>query len=147
MEIVQATMADLDEVSKLFNLYRVFYHQKADLDGARNYIKNRMEQKESILFIAKNEHEYVGFTQLYPSFSSISMKKAWILNDLYVVEHARKHGVGELLLHKAKAYAVETGANSISLSTAPDNYAAQRLYEKNGYKKDEDFYHYELTLG
>ena len=74
------------------------------------------------------------------------MKKAWILNDLYVDPEARKQGIGEMLLHKAKDYAIKTGAKSISLSTAPDNYSAQRLYEKNGYKRDSQFYHYELSL-
>ncbi len=74
------------------------------------------------------------------------MKRAWILNDLYVNQEARKQGVGERLLNKAKDYAIETGAISLSLSTAPDNYAAQRLYEKNGYKRDSQFYHYELDV-
>lgn len=74
------------------------------------------------------------------------MAKAWILNDLYVHKDARGKGVAEALLEKAKAYALETSAVSIALSTAPDNFPAQRLYEKHGYKRDEQFYHYELGL-
>ena len=129
-----------------FYKYRMFYEQNADLEGATQYIKERLEKNESVIFVVKNEEEYVGFTQLYPTFSSISMKRAWILNDLYVDEVARKQGVGEMLLGMAKEHAVKTGAKSISLSTAPDNLAAQRLYEKNGYKRDEAFYQYELTI-
>ncbi len=94
----------------------------------------------------KNDGNYIGFTQLYPTFSSISMARAWILNDLYVTKNARKKGVGELLLQKVKEFASETKAKSISLSTAPDNDTAQRLYEKHGYIKDVQFYHYELNL-
>ncbi|MFJ7309769.1 GNAT family N-acetyltransferase [Peribacillus frigoritolerans] len=146
MEIYQATIEDLEGVSNLFNLYRVFYQKSSDMEGAKAYIKKRLESKDSVIFVVKNKQEYIGFTQLYPTFSSISMKRAWILNDLYVAVQARKQGIGELLLHKAKDYAIETGANSISLSTAPDNYSAQGLYEKNGYKRDEQFYHYELSL-
>lgn len=146
MEIYQATIDDLEEVSYLFNLYRIFYQQTSDLEGAKNYIKERIESKDSVIFVVKDEQKYVGFTQLYPTFSSISMKRAWVLNDLYVAAEARKQGIGEMLLHKAKAYAIETGAKSISLSTAPDNYSAQRLYEKNGYLRDSQFYHYELSL-
>ena len=146
MEIFQATFKDLEGVSSLFNLYRMFYQQASDIEGAKTYIKNRLENNESIIFVVKDKNRYVGFTQLYPTFSSISMKRAWILNDLYVDAVARKQGVGELLLQKAKDYAVETEAKSISLSTAPDNYAAQRLYEKNGYVKDSQFYQYELSL-
>jgi ribosomal protein S18 acetylase RimI-like enzyme len=146
MEIFQATIEDLEGVSNLFNLYRIFYQQESDLESAKTYIKERIENKESVLFVVKDKQNYVGFTQLYPAFSSISLKRAWILNDLYVDKKARKQGVGELLLHKAKEYAIETGAKSLSLSTAPDNHSAQRLYEKNGYKRDDQFYHYELDL-
>lgn len=146
MEIYQATIEDLEGVSHLFNSYRLFYNQSSDLEGAMNYIRERLENKDSIIFIVKDNEEYVGFTQLYPTFSSISMKRAWILNDLYVDEQARKLGIGEMLLQKAKEFAIKTGANSISLSTAIDNYTAQRLYEKVGYKRDEQFYQYELSL-
>lgn len=146
MEIYQATIEDLDSVSNLFNLYRVFYQQISDLEGAKTYIKERLESKDSVIFVVKDNQRYIGFTQLYPTFSSISMKRAWILNDLYVDAEARKQGIGEMLLHKAKDYAIETDAKSISLSTAPDNYSAQRLYEKNGYVRDSQFYHYELSL-
>ncbi|UOQ86564.1 GNAT family N-acetyltransferase [Gracilibacillus salinarum] len=146
MEIYQATIADLDGVSDLFNLYRVFYQQTSNVEGAQTYIRQRIENNDSVIFVVKKGQQYLGFTQLYPSFSSISMSKAWILNDLYVDAEARKQGVGELLLHKAKEHAIETGANSISLSTALNNTGAQRLYEKNGYVRDSQFYHYELSL-
>ncbi|MGY3714256.1 N-acetyltransferase family protein [Sutcliffiella cohnii] len=146
MTIYEATKNDVEGVSNLFNLYRVFYNKPFDLEGARSYITERMEKGDSVIFVAKIDDEYVGFTQLYPTFSSISMKKAWILNDLYVDEKARGKGVGEKLLQRAKELAVQTGAKSISLSTALDNYTAQRLYEKNGYERDEHFYQYELSL-
>ena len=146
MKIIQATMEDLEGVSNLFDMYRMFYQQESDLGEARTYIRERIENKDSVIFVVKDQQNYVGFTQLYPTFSSISMQRAWILNDLYVDQKARNQGVGEILLHKAKQYAIETGAKSLSLSTAPDNYSAQRLYEKNGYERDSQFYHYELDL-
>ncbi|MBM7701071.1 GNAT family N-acetyltransferase [Kurthia huakuii] len=146
MEIYQATMEDLEGVSNLFNLYRKFYQKASDLEGAMDYIKERLENKDSVIFIVKNNQEYVGFTQLYPIFSSLSMKRAWILNDLYVEERARKQGIGEMLLKKVKDYAIETGAKNISLSTALDNHKAQKLYKKNGYIRDSQFYQYELSL-
>lgn len=146
LKIYQATIEDLEGISHLFNGYRMFYQQTSDLEGAKTYIKNRLENKDSIIFVVKDKQEYLGFTQLYPTFSSISMKRAWVLNDLYVDTETRNQGIGNMLLHKAKDFAIETGAKSISLETAPDNYAAQRLYEKNGYKRDSQFYHYDLDL-
>jgi GNAT superfamily N-acetyltransferase len=111
MEIFQATIADLDGVANLFNQYRMFYQQASDLDGAMTYIKKRMDNSESVIFVVKDNQKYAGFTQLYPSFSSISMKRVWILNDLYVEEGARKQGIGKMLLQKAKELAIDTGAN------------------------------------
>ncbi|NLP52426.1 GNAT family N-acetyltransferase [Bacillus sp. RO1] len=146
MEIYQATMKDLEGAANLFYMYRTFYQQTPDLEGARAFIKNRLENEDSVIFVAKLNHEYVGFTQLYPTFSSISMKRAWILNDMFVDSKARNHGVGGMLLQKAKEFAIQTGAKSITLETTPDNEGAQRLYVKNGYKKDDQFYHYYLKL-
>ena len=146
MEIYPATVEDLEGTAHLFNLYRIFYNQGSDEKAALAYIKERIENEDSVIFLAKEKETYLGFTQLYPTFSSISMKRAWILNDLYVAEEGRKRGVGQMLLNKAKDFAIETGAKSLSLSTAPDNFSAQRLYEKNGYEKDAEFNHYELDL-
>lgn len=146
MEIYQATSKDLEGVSQLFNKYRIFYKQTSDLEGAKTFIKSHLENEDSVIFVAKTSDEYVGFTQLYPTFSSISMKSAWILNDMFVDAKARKQGVGEKLLQKAQDFARETDAKSITLETTPDNEGAQRLYVRNGYKKDEEFYHYYLEL-
>ncbi|MCG1023487.1 GNAT family N-acetyltransferase [Sutcliffiella horikoshii] len=146
MEIYQATSKDLEGVSQLFNKYRIFYKQISDLEGAKTFIKSRLENEDSVIFVAKISDEDVGFTQLYPTFSSISMKSAWILNDMFVDAKARNQGVGEKLLQKAQDFARETDAKSITLETTPDNEGAQRLYERNGYKKDEEFYHYYLEL-
>ncbi|WP_099303171.1 GNAT family N-acetyltransferase [Bacillus sp. Marseille-P3800] len=146
MKLLRATKDNLTGVSILFNQYRMFYNQVEDISGAESYIRERLQQEDSIIFVMKEGDTYLGFTQLYPTFSSISMKKAWILNDLYVHEEARGKGVAESLLNRAKAFALETEAVSIALSTAPDNLPAQRLYEKLGYERDEQFYHYELNL-
>ena len=146
LEIYQATIEDLEGVSNLFNSYRMFYEQTSDLEGAKGYIKERLENEDSVIFVVKNNQKYVGFTQLYPTFSSIAMRNSWILNDLFIDPEARKQGIGEKLLHKAKDYAIKTGAKTIKLSTAPDNFSAQRLYEKNGYERDSQFNHYELGL-
>lgn len=146
MKVYQATLEDLEGVANLFNLYRIFYKQESDLEAAEAYIKERIKNKESVILVVKDQHNYVGFTQFYPIFSSVSMKRVWILNDLYVEKKFRKQGVAQLLLDKAKEYAIETGAKSISLKTALDNYSAQRLYEKNGYIVDSLFNHYELKL-
>ncbi|RUS47956.1 GNAT family N-acetyltransferase [Cohnella sp. AR92] len=144
----QATVADVEEAAALFDEYRVWYGQASDLEGARRFLLDRFERSESVLYVAvdKAENQYVGFTQLYPSFSSISMKRTWVLNDLFVRKEHRQRGAASLLLQTAKEHAERTRAKGLELSTALDNVRAQRLYESKGYKRDEEFYHYFLSL-
>lgn len=146
--VKQATIEDLEEIVPLFNEYRIFYSQVSDLEGARAFLFDRFVLRESIIFIVKESKsgKLFGFTQLYPSFSSISMKRSWILNDLYVLDEYRKRGVAQLLLDSARIYAKQTNAKGLGLSTAIDNERAQRIYDRNGYKKDKEFYHYYLRL-
>jgi len=146
MEVRLAHLDDLDEVTRLFDRYRMFYAQASDLDAARQFIQMRFQQGDSTIFIALDELRAVGFTQLYPSFSSVSMKRLWILNDLFVEETARRQGIGAQLMQGAESFARQTGAVRITLSTQITNQSAQSLYESRGYVKDEVFYHYSLPL-
>jgi len=92
------------------------------------------------------EEEVLGFTQLYPSFSSVSMKPIWILNDLFVTEKARRRGIGARLLKAARDHARQSGAVRLVLSTGVENAAAKALYEETGWQKDTAFLHFKLEL-
>lgn len=149
MQVInEATINDLEEVVVLFDQYRIFYGQDSDKDNARIFISDRFEHNESVILLARDtaEGELVGFIQMYPSFSSVSMKKLWILNDLFVIDKYRRKGVAQSLLDEAAKYARRTNAKGLELSTAIDNVIAQRLYERNGYEKDELYVHYELEV-
>jgi GNAT superfamily N-acetyltransferase len=146
MEVFQAHIEYLEEVATLFDQYRVFYHQPSDSDAARAFIQERFEKNDSTIFVVRDNSLMVGFTQLFPSLSSVSMKRVWILNDLFVREIHRKKGAAKLLMYAAETFARETGAVRIILSTQISNAAAQALYESLGYRKDENFYHYSLSL-
>ena len=145
MQIVRADVSQVEQVAPLFDRYRQFYGQPSDLNRAAEFLRDRLTNNESIVFLAVAETA-LGFTQLYLSFSSVSLQKVWILNDLFVLPEARNRGVGIALLERAKAWGIETQAKRIGLSTAIDNLAAQSLYEKAGYLKDPAFYHYQLDL-
>lgn len=142
MSIKKATIEDLTSLSELFDSYRVFYQQESNLEGARSFLKERLLNDDSVVFIAYDEGNPVGFVQLYPTFSSVSMKKSWVLNDLFVNAAARKRGFGENLIQKAIGFAEETGAKGLSLETGSDNETAQRLYEKIGFKKESNYFYY-----
>lgn len=145
MIIQKATLNELHSLSELFDLYRVFYEQPSNIDSARTFLRDRLVNEESVVFMAVNENESLGFVQLYPTFSSVSMKRSWILNDLFVKESARKRGVGEKLLQAAITFGESTGAKGVSLETGNENVNAQRLYEKVGFVKESNyFYHYSI---
>jgi GNAT superfamily N-acetyltransferase len=146
MEILLACTEHLEEVSQLFDRYRIFYQQPADLDAARIFMGERLQKGDSQILVAINKKQSIGFTQLYPSFSSVSMKPIWILNDLFVVESDRQQGVAKLLIGAAVDLTRESGAVRLALSTQITNTAAQSLYESLGFSKDQDFYHYALSL-
>ena len=146
--ISQAGLDDLDQIAELFNQYRVFYEQEPDLDGGKSFLRDRMILRDSVIFVGRDvaSNQYVGFCQLYPTFSSISMQRSWILNDLFVVVAYRKLGIGKLLLDEAARYAQQTGSKGLELATSADNTRAQKLYEEQGYQRDEQFYHYFLKV-
>lgn len=144
MEIITATAAQLEQVSRLFDQYRVFYQQASDIDAAKRFIAERIALEESVIFLAMKNGVAIGFTQLYPSFTSVGMARIWILNDLFVHEAHRNKGVAQMLMEHAIDYSKTTGRKKIVLSTAYDNTNAQSLYEKLGFSR-EDFYSYELT--
>ncbi|HEX9068702.1 MAG TPA: GNAT family N-acetyltransferase [Ktedonobacterales bacterium] len=144
--VTLATPDDLDTLAPLFDGYRQFYRQPTDLAAARDFLRERLTRGESVIFLAWRGGNAAGFTQLYPTFSSVSMKRLWILNDLFVVADARRAGVAQALLERARRHAVETGAKGLTLQTARDNIPAQALYESLGWTREQMFYAYNLLV-
>lgn len=147
IEVRQATIFDLDVLVLLFDAYRQFYRRPPDPDLARRFLLERFQHNESIIFVALNaDATGVGFTQLYPSFSSASAARILILNDLFVASGARRMGIGAMLLGAAVRYGRESGVVRLTLSTEVTNLTAQALYEKEGWKRQTEFYSYDLAL-
>ncbi|WP_420602072.1 GNAT family N-acetyltransferase [Flagellimonas sp.] len=141
MEIRNATLSDLELVVPLFDAYRVFYGQTSDFKAARSFLEERFNNGETVIFLAVENDKPIGFTQLYTTFSSVSMKPFYILNDLFVVPEFRKKGIGETLLNYAKKHCQEFNYKGLALETAIDN-PAQKLYERLGWEKDKEYFHY-----
>ncbi len=146
MKIGFATADQLEALAELFDQYRVFYGQSTDRSAAQAFLQARLEKQDSKIFVAIENGEMAGFTQLYPSFSSVSMRPIWILNDLFVSPAFRRMGVAQQLMNSAANYARETSAIRLELATQITNRSAQSLYESLGYVKDQEFYHYSLAL-
>lgn len=147
MKLLQATHNQLEQCADLFDQYRQFYQQVSDIDAARAFISERLVKQDSVIYIALDANNNgMGFTQLFPSFSSVAMKQVYILNDLYVTEKARKQGVAKALMMTAQAFAQKNKAHAIKLATAKDNVQAKALYEQLGYKMIDSFDYYTLKI-
>ncbi len=141
LKIQRAQQVDAERVAPLFDAYRVFYDQESDLQEGKAFLDERLAKKESAVFMAIWEEQVIGFTQLFTTYSSVSLQPFYILNDLYVLPEFRGKGIGEELLKTAKVACEENNCKGVALETAKDN-PAQRLYEKLNWKKDTDFFHY-----
>lgn len=134
--IRRATTDDLDAVAPLFDAYRRFYGQPGDLPRARAFLADRIRADESVVLLAERDGHAVGFTQLYPMFSSVRAARLWVLNDLYVDSDARRGGVARGLLEAAADFARDDGAVRIVLETTVDNTAARALYRNAGWHEE-----------
>lgn len=138
MQIRKANLNDLPQLANLFDQYRVFYKKESDLNGAVNFLTERLKKEESIIYVAEENEMLVGFVQLYPIFSSTQMKRLWLLNDLYVNATFRGQGISVKLIDKAKALAKNTNAAGLMLETGKDNDIGNQLYPRTGFELDTD---------
>jgi len=142
MDIIVAKKEHLHDLIPLFDSYRIFYSQESDFLGARDFLTDRLTKKESIIYLAYIEENPVGFIQLYPIFSSVSMEPMYILNDLFVDSSYRNIGVGGSLIQTAKNLCIEKNFKGMILETQTTNKLAQGLYEKVGFVKDENLHYF-----
>jgi GNAT superfamily N-acetyltransferase len=146
MKIAQATIKQLNDVAFLFNQYRIFYRQPSDLAAAQKFIRERLQQEDAVILLAMENEQPVGYTQLFPSWSSVSMQRVWILNDLFVLAEKRNQGIAKALMNQAQEHAKSTNAVRLILATEVTNTIGQHLYESLGYLRFDDFYHYVLKI-
>ncbi len=138
-----AAPEDADAVAALFDGYRQFYGQGADLELARSYIRERLTGHQSFVIVAEDSSgQLLGFCQIYPTFCSVLAAPVCTLYDLFVVQAARRSGVGETLLRAAERLARREGFARMDLATARTNTSAQSLYESLGWDRDEAFLTY-----
>ena len=143
----RANIEDVETIAPLFDSYRQFYEQEPNLAFASQFIKARLNNKESIIFIAEDQAQNaLGFCQIYPSFCSVIGAPIYVLYDLFVSSDARKSGIGRLLLEQARLHAKENNIPRMDLTTAKTNLTAQSLYESLGWVRDDVFFAYNKSV-
>lgn len=134
-----ATLADLDDVARLFAQYLTFYERDHAPETVREFVGERLRSGDSIILVARAETGIVAFTQVYPTLSSLDLTPAWILNDLFVDPAVRRSGAGRLLIRAVCERAETAGVSYVALETAHTNHVAQALYEQEGFELDTEF--------
>ncbi len=135
---------DLHAIATLFDSYRVFYRKESDIQSAKEFILERINNHDSEIFVAEDsDKKLVGFVQLYPLFSSTRMQKLWLLNDLFVDPDARSKGVSIGLIERAKQLVKETNACAMVLETEKSNVIGNNLYPKTGFELNQGSNFYE----
>lgn len=141
--IIQAEPKHLEVLVPLFDAYRVFYQKPSDPAGAHQFLSRLFDRGDSVVYLAQAEtEEFVGFTQLYPLYSSTRMQRLWLLNDLYVQPAYRGRGISKKLIDRCKALARATDAAGILLETTKDNEIGNQLYPRTDFElaTDVNFY-------
>ena len=147
MHIKQASLEELNDLVSLFDQYMVFYKQPSAPQKYRPYLGERLMNNDATVFIAYNKAgEAMGFVLNYHSFSSVSLGKIMVLNDLFIAPAYRRQGLANELIHRVVREAKNTGAIRVDLNTAQDNFSAQALYEKLGFVKDTEYFSYRLAV-
>jgi ribosomal protein S18 acetylase RimI-like enzyme len=137
--IRRATLQDIETLAILFDEYRIFYQKKSDIQAAMKFLKERLTNEESVIYVSiTNDNILSGFVQLYPLFSSTRMKRLWLLNDLYINQRYRGRGYGEALIAEAKELATASKSCGLILETAKGNIIGNRLYIKTNFGLDTE---------
>ncbi|WP_153394739.1 GNAT family N-acetyltransferase [Chryseobacterium vaccae] len=141
----KATLEDLEQLSALFDQYRIFYHKESDIPAAENFLKERIQNEDSEIFVVGDNGILTGFVQLYPIFSSTRMQRYWLLNDLYVNENHRGKGYSKELIEAAKDLCRSSNACGMLLETGKSNDVGNRLYPSCGFERYDSVNFYEWT--
>ena len=139
--------SELDQVLPLVAGYQRFYGAEPHADRNRAFFARFIAPSEAGLLLgAWAERMPAGFACLYWTHSSVRAEDIAVLNDLFVAPGHRGLGIGRALIEAAAEAARARGMRRMEWMTAPDNAAAQRLYERMGAERSM-WIVYDLPLG
>ncbi len=146
MRIINANLDHLDQLTPMFIRYRELYGAMPQAEASREYLTERLNKNEAVILLAFEQDTLLGFCLVYPSFSSVSLRPTWIINDLYVSEEARGQHIARKLLQEISQQAHGNQAVRLRVSINANNEIAKRLYESADFLEDKHFRNYILPL-
>ena len=146
MRIISASLEHLDHLTPMFIRYRELYGAMPQAEASKDFLAERLNKQEAIILLAFEEDPLPGFCLVNPSFSSVSLRPMWIINDMYVAEDARRKHIAQQLLKALAEQARSNDAVRLRVSIHASNEIAQRLYESAEFAEDQNFRNYILPL-
>ncbi|MFE5323951.1 GNAT family N-acetyltransferase [Paenibacillus sp. NPDC056579] len=142
----RAERKDVPQLAELMKQYMEFYQRPLPEDGKlQDFIVHLLDHPDSGLqFVAESDGELSGFATLYYTFSTLQLKRAAVMNDLFVAADARGRRIGEALFQACLAYVREHHYAYMTWETARDNHSAQAFYNKMGGQRS-DWVVYEIN--
>ena len=111
----------------------------------RDQLAEMIASPATTVFLARSEHGTIVGTLTLVVFRIPTAIRAWI-EDVVVDEAARGSGAGEALNRSALDTARKLGARTVDLTSRPSREAANRLYQRLGFKRREtNVYRYDLV--
>ena len=112
---------------------------------ARENIKVIIRSKNTHLFVAELKGGKIAGLFTLVTYDIPTGKKFWI-EDVVVDQSQRGKGIGEKMMLFALDYARKAGARDVDLTSRPERIAANKLYQKLGFKiRNTNAYRYNLT--
>lgn len=139
MLVRRAQVEDLQQLSVLFDEYRQFYGASSNQELSYQFLKQRFEDQQTVIFINTKDDIFTGFILLYLRFSSVACSKFYVLDDVYITPLYRRHGAARQLIDTAILFARHENALRISLDTQKNNHQSHKLYESMGFMLDDEF--------
>ena len=109
----------------------------------QNELSAILQSPSTDVLVARDGERIVG-TLTLAVFAIPTGVRAWI-EDVVVDESARGRGAGEGLVREAIRLAAARGAHTVDLTSRSERVAANRLYERLGFRRREtNVYRYEV---
>lgn len=128
-------LAKLSDYEELMTLYDLFIKTDRYSKHTNDSFKNVLENSTSFIYVAEDKNKLVGLATF--SIRSVVRFPQPIaqLDELFVLEQYRKHGIGKSFIDVLETKAKELNCCNIYIESRSDLKPAHQFYENLGYKK------------
>jgi GNAT superfamily N-acetyltransferase len=134
--IRRAALTDVEALVPLVEAHRKFREAAPDPVGTQTFLHERISRDETVIFVAFEGASMVGFTQIYRTYSTTLLAPVYLINELWVLPHLRKNGLGTELEAAAIEHARQAGAVRLTMATVTGDAIPQSVYAAAGWLRD-----------